>query len=105
MHGRTINTVVLDAAKWTQDGAFQDADGRSVRAYDDVELLRPIPIENDPKSAYEVPAGTVGTVLFHSGDQGPLEVELYWPEGAFVFGYCMSTDVRLHQTSEEKYPR
>lgn len=99
---------VLDlssTARWTQTGAFPDADGTPVRAYDDVSMLRSTLPENDPSSAYVVPAGTVGTVLFHCGDaEGVVQLELYWPQGAFVFGYARPRDVRLHQTFEQKYP-
>jgi len=100
---------VLDLSsteRWTQTGAFPDADGVAVRAYDDVAILKPALLENDPASAHVVPAGTIGTVLFHCGDAtGVLQLELYWPEGSFVFGYARPQDVRLHQTSEQKYPR
>lgn len=103
--GATINTAGSTAA-WTQDGTFLDADGVAVCAYDDVSLLKAIPIEGDESSDYRVPVGTIGTVLFHSGDTGGcLQLELYWPEGSFVFGYCTPGDVRLHMTNEQKYPR
>jgi len=103
-----MQAEVLDlgsTARWTQDGAFPDVDGKLVRAYDDVTVLVPTLLENDPGGAYVVPAGTVGTVLFHCGDaEGVVQLELYWPEGSFVFGYARPRDVRLHQTSEQKYP-
>lgn len=100
---------VLDlssTSRWTQSGAFPDANGAPVRAYDDVRLLKSTLPENDPAAAYVIPAGTVGTVLFHCADAtGVLQLELYWPEGSFIFGYARPSDVRLHQTSEQKYPR
>ncbi|GEM_PF-1795505 len=96
----------VEAANWTQDGAFQDADGKAVRAYDDVVLLRAIAPENDPQAAYDVPVGTTGTVLFFSErPDGVAQLELYWRPEAVVLGYEDQRYLRLHMTNEEKYPR
>lgn len=95
-----------DSSMWTQDGTFPDADGAAVRAYDDVVLLEATLPENDPAAAYVVPAGTIGTVLFHGGASTcPLELEMDWSEQACVIAYAMPSAVRLYQTSEQKYPR
>ena len=95
-----------DTARWTQDGDFPDVDGARVRAYDDVVLLSETLSEDD--FGIKVPAGTVGTVLFHCGDEtGLIQLEVY-PEPSrpgIDIGYTRPSQVRLHQTNEQKYPR
>ena len=95
-----------DAERWTQDGDFPDVDGTRVRAYDDVVLLSETLSEDN--FGIRVPAGTVGTVLFHCGDaDGLLQLEVY-PEpirSGVDIGYARPSQVRLHQTNEKKYPR
>lgn len=81
---------------WTQDGAFLGADGKPVRAYDDVVLLRDIAPENDPASPYVVPAGTTATVLFFSERaEGVAQLELNWDTTAVVLGYEDQRYLRL----------
>ena len=95
-----------DAERWTQDGGFTDVDGTRVRAYDDVLLLSETLSEDD--FGIKVPAGTIGTVLFHCGDDtGLLQLEVY-PEPTrpgVDIGYARPSQVRLHQTHEQKHPR
>ncbi|MBC7669621.1 MAG: hypothetical protein H7236_14510 [Gemmatimonadaceae bacterium] len=98
--------IEKEAASWTQDGSFRGADGKPVRAYDDVVLLRDIVPENDPKSPYIVPAGTTGTILFfNERADGVAQPELDWDPVAVVLGYEDQRHLRLHMTNEEKYPR
>ena len=95
-----------DAERWTQDGDFPDVDGTRVRAYDDVILLRETLSEDG--FGIKVPAGTIATVLFHCGDgAGLLQLEVYpEPERSGVdIGYARPSQVRLHQTNEQKYAR
>jgi len=94
-----------DASRWTQDGAFPDADGTPVRAYDDIVLLSETSSEDDFGS--RVPAGTFGTVLFHCGDStGLLQLEVYPPGVAeVVISYSRPSHVRLQIRNEDKHPR
>ena len=107
--GRTGSSLPIDysdADRWTQDGTFPDVDGTPVRAYDDVILLEEILSDDDFGS--QVPARTIGTVLFHCADAvGLLQLEVYpVPERDGVdIGYARPRQVRLHQTNEQKYPR
>lgn len=90
--------------EWLHDGAFTDADGASVRPYDDVVLLDEIPIEGDDAGPYRIPAGTIGTVLFfQQEDDGVADLECYWPAGGFSFGFAQTRRLRLHQRGEDKY--
>jgi hypothetical protein len=95
-------------ALWTQDGAFSGADGKSIRAYDDVALLREAPIES---SQFETklktaPAGTTGTVLFFTpGPDGVAQLELNLDAQGLCFAIEETRFLRLHMTNEEKYPR
>jgi len=85
---------------------FPDAEGAAVRAYDDVVLLRPTLPDNDANADYVIPAGTIATVLFHGGDaETPLQLEADWPKDGFCIAYSLPSDVKLHTTNEEKYPR
>ena len=94
------------ADRWRQDGAFPDAEGAAVRAYDDVVLLKPALPENDFSAAYIIPAGTTATVLFHGGDaETPIQLEADWPENSFCIAYALPADVQLHQTNEQKHAR
>jgi hypothetical protein len=93
--------------KWTQDDAFVGRDGRLVRCYDDVILARPIPVEGGVRTDVSiVPEGTIATVLFYSkGPVGCAQLECYVGEDAFTFGYEEISQLSLHMTNEEKYPR
>ena len=88
-----------------QDGSFDGADGRLVRAYDDVVLLRDVLPENDADAAYVPRAGSTGTVLFFSiRPDGVAQIELNeW--GRVVIAYEDQRFLKLHMTNEEKYPR
>ncbi len=93
------------AASWEQEGSFAGADGRSVRAYDDVALLRDVLPENDVNAAYLAKAGSTGTILFFSTrPDGVAQIELNdW--GSVVLAYEDQRYLKLHMTNEEKYPR
>lgn len=96
----------LPQYEWRQDGTFLDIDGSSVRAYDDVLLLDEIAIEGDVEGAFVIPAGTVATVLFFQAEaDGVAELECYWPENGFSFGFACTNRLRLHMANEQKYPR
>ncbi|MDP3803689.1 hypothetical protein [Brevundimonas sp.] len=97
----------MESETWTQDGAFAGSDGRAVRCYDDVVLSRAIPVDGGVGTAVdEVPAGTVGTVLFYStGPVGVAQLECYVGDDAFTFGYEELSRLKLHMTNEEKYAR
>jgi hypothetical protein len=92
---------------WKQEGWFQGADGRRIRAYDDVTLLRDVLPENDGNAAYLARAGSTGTVLFFSSrPDGVAQIELeFGPWNAVVLAYEDQRFVKLHMTNEEKYPR
>ena len=97
--------VDAEAASWEQRGSFVGADGRSVRAYDDVVFLRDVLPENDLDAAYVAKAGSTGTILFFSTQpHGVAQVELNgW--NAVVLAYEEQRFLKLHVTNEEKYPR
>src|SRR5579871_4695385 len=89
--------------RWVQEGAFADADGNSVRAYDDVMLTREIPVEAGVRTQVaSVPAGATGTVLFFvPGIDGVAELEIAVADNAFTFGIEETRRLRLHTTNEE----
>ena len=95
------------ALNWVQEGSFLGADGRPVRAYDDVVLLREILPENDPAAVHVVSANTTGTILFFSTrPDGVAQLELNWlPGQGCIIGYEDQRYLQLHMTNEEKYPR
>jgi hypothetical protein len=90
-------TITLPAAdEWTQDGVFMDADGVPVSAYQDVVLLREIPIELSEDGPYRIPAGTQATVLmFVPGHGGVAQLECHWPEGTWQIGYEKTSQLRF----------
>ncbi len=93
------------AERWDFDGTFVGADGRVVKACDDVEFLRDAAVENDPNTIYPVKAGETGTVIMFAPDpNGLAQIEL---EGrpSVVLAYERLSFLRLHMTTEEKYPR
>jgi hypothetical protein len=100
-----IFDVDMQTAAREQDGSFDDADGRLVRAYDDVVLLRDVLPENDADAAYVARAGSTGTVLFFSiNPDGVAQIELNeWAPTVCVFED--QRFLKLHMTNEEKYPR
>jgi hypothetical protein len=95
------------ARSWKQEGAFDGADGRPVRAYDDVVLLRDVLPENDPNADFLARAGAIGTVLFFSNrPDGVAQIELdNAPWNAVVLAYEDQRFLKLHMTNEEKHPR
>ena len=100
------NVLAIPPYEWKQEGVFLDADGKEVRAYDDVLLTRDILIENDPNAKYTIPAGTAATVLFFQSERdGVAELECYWPEDSFSFGFEETRRLKLHQCNEDKWPR
>jgi len=100
-----IFDVDMQTAACEQHGSFDDADGRLVRAYDDVVLLRDVLPENDADAAYVARAGSTGTVLFFSiNPDGVALIELNeW--GPTVCVFEDQRFLKLHMTNEEKYPR
>lgn len=104
----TLDLPIFDLTgelDWKQEGAFDGADGRAVRAYDDVEFLRDAAVENDPNTIYPVKAGETGTVLmFVPGPDGLAQIELE-SRPSVVLAYEQLSFLRLHMTNEEKYPR
>jgi len=97
--------VDAEAKTWEQEGSFVGSDGRPIRAYDDVVLLRDVLPENDPDAGYLAKAGSTGTVLSYSTKrEGVAQLELYaW--NTVVLGYEDQRFLKLHMTNEEKYPR
>jgi hypothetical protein len=92
-----------------QEGSFSGADGRAVRAYDDVVLLRDVMAENDTTAHYLACAGATGTILFFSRQtDGVALLELNFPPPSQKPIVCVYEDQRflkLHMTNEEKHPR
>ena len=93
--------------EWTQDGAFAGSEGRLVRCYDDVVLLRSIAVSGGTAGrSVTMPAGTIGTVLFYSTGATPMaELEFRLEGHGIAFGQAGLMHLRLHQTNEQKYPR
>jgi len=96
----------LPKYEWRCEGSFAGADGRAVRNYDDVILLTDIPLEGDESSQHRIPAGTIATVLFFQTEpDGYADLECSWPADGFSFGWARTDSVKLHMTTEEKWPR
>lgn len=88
-------------------GGFVDCGGKSVRAYDDIALLRSIPVSGGiPGDVFEVRAGAICTVLMYSQGVKPIAyLECGVGGSGFAFGFEELSRLKLHMTNEEKYPR
>jgi hypothetical protein len=92
------------ALHWLTHGTFSDRDGRTVKSYDDVVLhVDAACVSEGSVSADRIPAGSVGTVTFVTGEEPVLlQLECDLPGGfAFADNYPAS-QVSLHQTAEQK---
>lgn len=90
---------------WTQEGAFVDAAGQQVRAYDDVTLLHDVPQTRPGNTSIaSVPAGSRATVLFFTrGKPVLLDLECYPSPESFTFAQALAEQVRFAMRAEDKH--
>ena len=89
------------------DGSFTGADGKAIKDYDDVLLTRPVPVTGGARwKGGDAQPGCVATVLmFSAGVRGVAQLECYCEPDGFAFGWEETSHLRLHKTTEEKWPK
>lgn len=93
---------------WNDDNStFVAADGKSVKDKDDVLLTRPVPVTSGARwQGGAAQPGCVATVLmFSTGPRGVAQLECYCEPDGFAFGWEETRHLRLHKTTEEKWPK
>ncbi len=97
-----------DLGAWSDDAAtFVGADCRFIKEYDDVLLTRPVPVANGACwEGGDAQPGCVATVLmFSTGARGIAQLECCGEPGGFAFAWEETSYLKLHRTTEEKWPR
>jgi len=90
--------------EWLTHGVFRDREGREAKSYDDVMLhIDAECVSEGTVATDQIPAGSIGTVLFVAEEEPVLlQIECDVPGGfAFADNYPAS-QVSLHQTAEQK---
>ena len=97
-----------DVGGWNDDySTFVGADGKSIKDKDDVLLTRPVPVSSGVRwTGGDAQPGCVATVLmFSTGPRGVAQLECYCEPDGFAFGWEQTCHLRLHRTTEEKWPK
>jgi len=96
-----------EVGKFTQEGSFLGSDGRYVRCYDDVKLVRPLAVRISSGDRWATAlSGATATVLSYTlGPKSVAQLECYVGEQEFAFGFEDLSHLKLHMTNEEKYAR
>ena len=103
-----LGLTAEDAGSWDDDGCFfEGADGRQVKRKDDVLLTRPVPVSSGAgwRGGDAQPGCRATVLMFSSGPRGVAELECYSEPQGFAFGWEETSYLKLHRTTEEKWPK
>ncbi len=86
---------------------FTDADGTSVKTYDDVLLTRSVPVSSGARwTDGDAKPGCLATVILFTEDPHSVAyLECYCEPDGFAFGWEETSHLKLHRTTEEKWPK
>ena len=103
-----LGVPLADVGSWDRDDrSFVGADGRTIKEKDDVLLTRSVPVSSGARwiGGNAPPASMATVLMFSTGVRGMVHLECYCEPDGFAFGWEETSHLRLHRTTEQKWPK